>query len=122
MRTNTFSEIKLNFNWGMISYIFHRVTGIALSLYLFLHIWTLSAVRNGREAFEHSLSKWDNIFGHTLEYLLLIAVTIHLLNGLRITVSDFFDLSRIQKKMLGWAVVLLIALALYSISFIFHFD
>ena len=42
-------ETFLNVNSGMISYVFHRISGLAICLYLFLHIYTLSAVWEGNE-------------------------------------------------------------------------
>ena len=108
------TELKLNFNWGMIAFVLHRITGIALSLYLFLHIWTLSAVQEGEAAFNHSIDKWDNAVGHIFEYLLLLAVTWHLLNGIRVTFVDFLRFTRQQKRMLAWAIVLTVIVAIVS--------
>ena len=115
----TVRELFLNFNTGMISFVIHRVTGIALALYLVLHIVTISAYRQGQEAFNASIAKFDNPFGHFLEYLLLLAVLTHLLNGVRITLVDFFNLSRFQERMFVWCVIIFLALALYSIRVFF---
>ncbi|NIX59330.1 MAG: succinate dehydrogenase, cytochrome b556 subunit [candidate division Zixibacteria bacterium] len=100
----------------MIGFALHRITGIALTIYLFLHIWTLSAVTSGAEAFNHSLDKWDNLMGHIFEYLLLLAVAWHLFNGIRVTFVDFLRFTIQQKRMLAWVVVLTIIVAVISIT------
>jgi len=115
-KISSWTELKLNWNWGMIGFVLHRITGIALTIYLFLHIWTLSAVTNGAEAFNHSLDKYDNLMGHIFEYLLLLAVAWHLFNGIRVTFVDFLRFTKQQKRMLAWVVVLTIIVALISIT------
>ncbi|HHT9154108.1 MAG TPA: succinate dehydrogenase, cytochrome b556 subunit, partial [Candidatus Hypogeohydataceae bacterium YC40] len=82
------NDILWNINACILSFTFHRLTGIALVLFLFLHIWTLSAVFQGPHAFEKAVSKFNNPIGHAMEYTLFLAVTFHLLNGLRITMVE----------------------------------
>ena len=84
----------------MLSFWIHRVTGVAVTVFLFLHIFTLSSVFLGKDAYDYAISKFDTKFGYVFQYLLLLAVAIHLLNGIRITVADFWGLTRIQKKLL----------------------
>jgi len=119
MKINSLTELRLNFNWGMISFVLHRITGIALAIYVFLHIWTLSAVQNGAAAFNHSIGKYDNLFGHIFEYLLLLAVAWHLLNGIRVTFVDLLRFTKQQKRLVAWAVVLTIIIALVSLTIFF---
>ncbi len=115
-KISSFKELALNFNWGMVAFVLHRITGLALTLYVFLHIWTLSAVTEGAEAFNHSLDKYENLMGHVFEYLLLLAVTYHLLNGLRVTVVDVLRFTHHQKRLLAWALVITVIVALASLT------
>ena len=112
-------ELFLNFNTGMISFLIHRVTGVALAAYLVLHIITISPYREGAAAFDASVGKYDNLFGHFMEYFLLLAVLFHLLNGIRLTISDFFNLSRFQEKMFVWCVIIFMVISFYSIVVFF---
>lgn len=112
-------EIYRNFNSGMLSYSFHRISGIALSLYLFLHIYTLSAVRKGSEAFNHSIVKWDNSLGHILEYFLLFAVAYHTLNGIRIILADFFQMTLLHKRLIWLTWILFFVIIGLSLSYFF---
>ncbi len=95
-----FKDLVKNRNPGMLSFWIHRVTGVAVTVFLFLHIFTLSSVFRGKDAYDYAISKFDTKSGYIFQYVLLLAVTIHLLNGIRITVADFWGLTRIQKKLL----------------------
>jgi len=95
-----FKDLVKNRNPGMLSFWIHRVTGVAVTIFLFLHIFTLSSVFRGKDAYDYAISKFDTKSGYIFQYVLLLAVAIHLLNGIRITVADFWGLTRIQKKLL----------------------
>lgn len=112
-------DLFLNFNTGMISFMIQRITGIALAVFLVLHILTISAYRHGEKAFNESVGKFDNTFGHFIEYLLLLAVLSHLLNGIRITLVDFFSLSKFQEELFVWCTIIFAVIALFSIGVFF---
>lgn len=112
-------ETFLNINTGMISYVFHRISGIALTVYLFLHILTLNAVRKGSDAFDHSIIKWDNTIGHIFEYLLLVAVLYHTFNGIRIMLVDFFNMTLLHKRLILFTWILFILILGLSANYFF---
>ena len=95
-----FKDLLKDRNPGMLSFWIHRVTGVAVTIFLFLHIFTLSAVFRGKDAYDYASSKFDTKSGYIFQYILLLAVAVHLLNGIRITVADFWGLTRFQKKLL----------------------
>lgn len=113
------SDIGWNLNSSTLPYTLHRVTGIALVLFLFLHIWTLSAVFQGLEAFNKAVGKFDNPPGHLIEYTLFLAVMIHLLNGLRITLVELFDLTALQERLLWGSLGVLLVAGVYSVAVLF---
>lgn len=96
---------------GMYAFWLHRITGIVITVFLFLHIWTLSAVFRGKDAYDYAISKFDTKFGYLFQYVLLLIVAIHLINGLRITVVDFCGVTRSQKKLLWISLFVLILIA-----------
>ncbi len=118
--TGVLKDIFLNLNTGMLAFIVHRVTGVALVIFLFLHIYTLSAVLKGPQALEHAIHKFDNPFGHAFEYTLLLAVVVHLINGIRITIADFLALTEAQTRMLWYSVAICILITLPSIIVFFR--
>lgn len=112
-------EIWWNLGGEVLSFTLHRITGIALVIFLFIHIWTLSTVFQGPEAFNEAVSKFDNPLGHLMEYTLLLAVTLHMLNGLRITLIDLFDLTAVQTRLLWASVGVFAIIAAYSARIFF---
>ncbi len=75
---------------GQYSWILHRITGVAVILFLFMHVVDTALIGWGPEAYDRVVSAYANPFIHLLELGLVIAVLYHSLNGLRITIIDFF--------------------------------
>lgn len=99
----------------MYAFWIHRITGIILIVFLFLHIWTLGSVFCGKAAYDYAISKFDTTFGYFFQYVLLLTVAIHLLNGIRITVADLWGLTRGQKKMVWISLFVLLIIACIGI-------
>src|SRR4030067_2791429 len=100
----TFYDICKSKNAGMAAFWAHRISGILLTLFLFLHIWTLNSVFSGKDTYDYTISKFDTGFGYIFQYILLLTVAFHLLNGIRITIMDFCRFTRSQKQMLRLAI------------------
>lgn len=111
-------EITLNKSINLFSFLLMRLTGIALSVFLFLHIWTIGQIQKGNDNFDQAMNAYNNPLGWTLEYLLLLAVLYHMFNGLRLIVADFFNLTERQKGLL-WIVVVVVALIASASLFVF---
>lgn len=114
-----FEDLFKNRYPGMYTFWVHRITGVAITLFLFLHIWTLSAVFRGKEAYDYAISKFDTKIGCTFQYILLLIVAIHLLNGIRVTIADFWRLTRLQKKLLWISFYIFLIIAVTGIFTIF---
>lgn len=113
MKLSTVQEWRLNFNWGMLAFIFHRITGLALVLYIFGHLWSISHSLGGKNFFNEMMGLYNTHIGHLVEWFLLLAVLWHLFNGLRITITDFLRFTHQQKRLVMWVFVIsgVIALA-----------
>lgn len=110
-----FNELKLNFKPGMVAFVLQRITGISLSFFLILHLYTIGSVRNGATALNNAFLKYDNFVGHFMEYLLLLCLLIHALNGMRVIIADFFDFTERHKALLVYCTVILFLIAIPSI-------
>ena len=75
---------------GQWSWIFHRITGVAVILYLFAHIVDTALVGWGPEAYNRVTDAYKNPAVHVLELGLVLAVLFHSINGIKITLIDFF--------------------------------
>lgn len=95
---------------GMFAWMAHRLSGLALVVYLILHIWGLKALSN-REAYNALIASYHAPLFKVGEFLLWCAVVYHMINGLRIVLIDFLAWSPHQKKLfwtLGALAVLMI--------------
>jgi len=113
--SNLINETRLNPNIGTWSYLLHRITGIGLAVYLLMHTWVLSSARTSPEAFTERLGTVQSPLFHFLEFFLSVAVFWHLLNGIRITVADFFSWTRIQKPLFWIVVVLFLLMMVWNV-------
>jgi succinate dehydrogenase / fumarate reductase cytochrome b subunit len=96
---------------GQYSWILHRITGVAVILFLFMHVVDTALIGWGPEAYNRVTSAYANPFIHLLELGLVISVLYHSLNGLKITLIDFFPrlVSHIKGISLATATVFLLA-------------
>lgn len=85
---------------GSWAWILHRGTGVALTVYLFVHIWALTGISKGREAFEAEMKLFQNPLFTAMEFLLFIPVIFHSLNGFRIVLVDLGKGAKNHKSIL----------------------
>jgi succinate dehydrogenase / fumarate reductase cytochrome b subunit len=74
---------------GYIAWLLHRATGLGLALYLFMHIWVIHHISQGRQAFDQVMAIVQSPLAHIMEIALLGAVVFHGLNGIRIVLIDY---------------------------------
>lgn len=96
-----FDEWGLNKNIGTFSWLLHRLTGMILALYLFAHIIVVSSGLWGPESFNTWLKAVQTPLTHFLEIFLLACIALHLLNGLRIILTDLLFVTK-QHKAIFW--------------------
>ncbi len=82
----------------MFAWMAHRLSGIAIVVYLVLHVWGLKALTD-RNAFNELIAGYHAPIYKVGEFLLLAAVAYHAMNGLRIVLIDFLGWSPNQKRL-----------------------
>lgn len=110
-----FREMKLNPNQGMFTFILHRVTGIILVIYLFIHLWSLSHAFEGAEALKNAFELYNTTLFHIGEYLLLLCILIHGLNGLRLLLIDFLPITSKQRDLWWFFFIIFLIIAVASL-------
>ncbi|MBI4529907.1 MAG: succinate dehydrogenase, cytochrome b556 subunit [Candidatus Latescibacteria bacterium] len=75
---------------GMWSWIFHRITGIGVLLFLFAHIVDTALIGWGPEVYNRMVTLYSAPPVRVMEVLLVAAVLYHALNGLRVILIDFW--------------------------------
>lgn len=81
---------RYRYRWGegIWAHVFHRVSGIALVVYLSMHIWVIHYLQKGEGAYDRLMETLSSPPFRVGEALLLSAVLYHGLNGLRLAVMD----------------------------------
>jgi len=75
--------------WGQWSWLAHRLSGLAVLLFLIIHVWDTANATFWPEAYSYTVEifKW---FPFSVgEIALMAAVLFHAFNGIRITILDF---------------------------------
>ena len=75
---------------GQWSWLAHRLTGVAVILFLFVHIVDTAVIGWGPEAYDRVESIYHNWFVRILELGLIAAVLYHAINGVKIMLFDFW--------------------------------
>jgi succinate dehydrogenase / fumarate reductase, cytochrome b subunit len=91
---------------GQWSWMFHRITGVAVILYLFAHVVDTALVGWGPEAYDRVVDAYKNPAVHVLELGLVLAVLFHSINGIKITLIDFFPRLAAHIRAVGRASML----------------
>jgi len=96
---------------GMWAYSLHRITGVAIFLFLLIHIADVAAVGWGREAYNTIHRLYETFFFRIMEVGLLGALLAHAINGVRVAIVDFWEEGADRQDVLSmWAVALFIVL------------
>lgn len=86
---------------GMWSWVAHRVTGVLIFFFLFVHVLDTALVRVSPEAYDETVAVYKTPLVGLMEYGLVAAVLFHALNGLRVVAVDFWSKgAKYQKQML----------------------
>lgn len=115
-----FSQVTFHSNWGEFTmryvkhygtwaYILHRLTGLALTGYLLIHIYLISGIHD-QATFEREMALIKNPFFSFLEWALFGVLIFHSLNGIRIFIVDYFNGARYHKSLFTASWILSIVL------------
>lgn len=99
---------------GYLAALLHRLSGIALAVFLPLHFLALATALNGAAAFDSFLAATNNWPVKLSEFVLVAALATHMTLGLRVLAIEFFD---VREKTL--AVLSACAAAVFAVGVIF---
>lgn len=90
---------------GVGAYVFalHRITGLLLLFYLFLHLFVLGFVLQGTNAFDRVMELFYNPLVRAMELGLVWVVLFHTLNGVRLVLLHFFP--DLNQRSLAYVVI-----------------
>ena len=109
---------------GFISFVLRRISGVALALYLFLHMWVIGSINQGPEVFDARLATVQTPLFKLMEVLLLAAVVYHGFDGIRLLIIHYFNVTDRRKSlfyaMFAMAAIVTIAGGIPLILFMFE--
>src|SRR5690242_11429788 len=94
--------IRLRGREMYFAWLLHRISGVAIVLFLFLHIVDTSLVGFGPGAYDAFVAVYRFAPFRFLEVVLVAAVIYHAINGVRIIVADFLDNTNEVQRQLWW--------------------
>ena len=97
---------------GMLAFMIHRLSGIGLVAYLYLHLILLNKLRQGPEAWDSFLQIMHSPSMMALDAVLLFGILIHGLNGLRLTLIGFGTFLPWQRVLFWFSLTIAAALTI----------
>ena len=107
LRVTLEQSVKYQGRMGQWAWIFHRISGLGVLLFLTIHIADTSMVYFYPPLYEEALKIYKSVPFGIGEIFLMAAVLYHAANGIRVALVDFFpQLTTKQREMWGvaWAI------------------
>ena len=99
-------------NVGYWAFVVHRISGVALALFLPLHFWALSTSLQGTAALDSFLRWTDAPLFKFAEWGLVILLTAHMAGGIRLLVIEFGEWHGTRKMWIGVALAASVAVGI----------
>ena len=99
-------------HWGFAAALLHRLSGVALAIFLPLHFLALGTALRGEAGLDSFLAWADHPILEVSEVLLVAALALHLALGLRVLALEFLPWRGPRKGLAAGAMMLAAALGL----------
>ena len=110
--------VRYRVSWAQLAWFGHRLSGIGVLLYLFLHIVETSTVLLGPEVYDTTLGFFRNPIIRAGEILLMAALVYHSLNGLKVILIDFVPAATAWYRPLTYGVILATVVSMVPLAMI----
>lgn len=111
-----------NMKTGMWAWVGHRLTGIALVVYVFLHLSFIStaSLGDGEASFDDLMATTSQPLFVLMDFVLVIVVIYHAVNGLRVVLFDLGIGIKRQKLVFWIAMAVAAVLVVGGLLAIWH--
>jgi len=96
------------------AFLVHRLSGLALAIFLPLHFWALGQAIQGAGALDQFLRLTDNLLFKSAEWGLVVLLSLHMMGGVRLLLIEFLPWTSLRKD---WVAISLGAGALTGLAF-----
>ncbi len=97
---------------GFISFFLRRLTGIALVIYLLMHMWVIGGINGGAATFNDRMEFLGKPLFRLAEIALLAAVVYHGIDGIRLLIVHYLDVTDYRKSLFYAAMVVSVILVI----------
>ena len=94
------------------AFLVHRLSGLALALFLPLHFWVLGAALQGEAALERSIRFVDRPLFKLAEWGLVVLLSLHLVGGTRLLLIEFGPWAGMRKDWIAAAAGVSVAIGM----------
>jgi succinate dehydrogenase cytochrome b subunit len=88
----------------MWSWVLHRITGVTIFFFLFVHVLDTALVRVSPQTYNEVIQTYKTPIVGLMEFGLVAAVGFHALNGIRIILIDFWSQGPRYQRLMFWIV------------------
>lgn len=103
---------------GMLAWMLHRITGVAVLLFLLAHIIETSMLMVSPGAYNRAIGLYRQPWFKPLEFLLVAAVLYHAGNGLMVMILDFWPAATRAYRRMFWIGAGLYIAALIPVAYL----
>ncbi|MBT0566823.1 succinate dehydrogenase, cytochrome b556 subunit [Williamsia sp. CHRR-6] len=89
---------------GMWSWVLHRITGVSIFFFLFVHVLDTAMVRVNPDTYDKIIDTYKTPIIGLMEIGLVVCVLYHALNGVRIILVDFWASGVKYQRQMLWVV------------------
>jgi fumarate reductase subunit D len=86
------------------AFLLHRLSGLALAVFLPLHFWALGQALQGAAALDSFLRLADQPLFKFGEWGLVVLLSLHLMGGVRLLLIEFGSASGLRKNWIAGAI------------------
>ncbi|MEU7218130.1 succinate dehydrogenase, cytochrome b556 subunit [Nocardia iowensis] len=107
---------------GMWSWALHRITGVTIFFFLFVHVLDTALVRVSPDTYNRAIETYKSPIVALMEMGLVVCVLFHALNGVRVILVDFWAKGPKYQRVMLWVVLaVVIVLAAPAIGRMFFY-
>ncbi|MET8654162.1 MULTISPECIES: succinate dehydrogenase, cytochrome b556 subunit [Nocardia] len=107
---------------GMWSWALHRITGVTLFFFLFVHVLDTALVRVSPNAYNEAIETYKTPIVALMEMGLVVCVLFHAFNGVRVILVDFWAKGPKYQRVMLWIILaIVVVLAAPAIGRMFFY-
>ena len=90
---------------GMWSWVLHRITGVSIFFFLFVHVLDTAMIRVNPDTYTQIIDTYKSPIIGLMEIGLVACVLYHALNGVRIILVDFWSKGPKYQRQMLWTIL-----------------